>query len=64
MSDAAFSVLTVVYTVGGLLGSLFASRVMDRWGRRDTLRVSAAFFAAGAGIMAVCWSMEGLVLGR
>ncbi|KAI0698474.1 general substrate transporter [Cytidiella melzeri] len=64
MSDATFSVVTSVYTVGGLLGSLVANVVMDRRGRRGAVRASAAMFAVGAGIMSVSASLSPLILGR
>lgn len=64
MSDATFSVVTSVYTVGGLLGSLFANVVMDKWGRKGAIRVSAVMFAVGAGIMGIAASLSLLILGR
>ncbi|KAF7796537.1 hypothetical protein EIP86_007717 [Pleurotus ostreatoroseus] len=39
MSDATFSVVTSVYTVGGFLGSFFANVVMDRWGRKGAFAI-------------------------
>ncbi|OCH95281.1 general substrate transporter [Obba rivulosa] len=64
MSDATFSVVTSVYTVGGLLGSLFANVVMDRLGRKGACRVSAATTAVGAGLMGVAASLTPLTVGR
>ncbi|OJT14181.1 hypothetical protein TRAPUB_9292 [Trametes pubescens] len=64
MDDATFSVLTSVYTVGGLLGSLGANVVMDRWGRKGACLASAFIMAVGAGFMAVSATLPPLVIGR
>ena len=64
MSDATFSVLTSVYTVGGLLGSIGANLVMDRWGRKGAILLSAFIMAVGAGFMGVAASLSPLILGR
>ena len=64
MSDATFSVVTSVYTVGGLLGSLVANVVMDRWGRKGAVRASAVMFVVGSAIMGISASLSPLILGR
>ncbi|RPD65842.1 general substrate transporter [Lentinus tigrinus ALCF2SS1-7] len=64
MSDATFSVLTSIYTVGGLLGSIGANVIMDKWGRKGAVLVSAFIMAVGAGFMAVAASLSPLVIGR
>ncbi|EIW60651.1 general substrate transporter [Trametes versicolor FP-101664 SS1] len=64
MDDATFSVLTSVYTVGGLLGSLGANVVMDRWGRKGACLASAFVMAVGAGFMAVSATLPPLIIGR
>ncbi|PIL23734.1 MFS general substrate transporter [Ganoderma sinense ZZ0214-1] len=64
MDDATFSVVTSVYTVGGLLGSLGANIVMDRWGRKGAVLTSSFIMAVGAGFMAVAASLSPLILGR
>ncbi|KAI0340688.1 general substrate transporter [Trametopsis cervina] len=64
MSEATFSLVTSVYTVGGLLGSLFANVVMDRWGRKGAVRVSAATFTVGSAVMGVASTLSALILGR
>ncbi|THH31750.1 hypothetical protein EUX98_g2430 [Antrodiella citrinella] len=38
MTDARFSVVTAVYTIGGLLGSLVANVIMDRYGRKGAIK--------------------------
>ncbi|KAJ7756825.1 general substrate transporter [Mycena maculata] len=64
MSDFTFSVVTAVFTVGGLAGSLVANLVMDRWGRRGAARASSLLVAVGAGLMCVSASVGILGLGR
>jgi MFS family permease len=64
MSEFAFSVVTAIFTVGGLLGSLIANLVMDRWGRKGAIRASALLISLGAGIMGVSGSISLLCLGR
>ncbi|KAI0747840.1 general substrate transporter [Daedaleopsis nitida] len=64
MSDATFSVLTSVYTVGGLVGSIGANVVMDRWGRKGAVLSSAFIMAVGAGFMSVAASLSPMIIGR
>ncbi|KAF8479259.1 general substrate transporter [Russula ochroleuca] len=64
MSDAEFSLVTSMFTVGGLLGSLSASMVMERHGRKAALQISGLSVAAGSGLMAIAPSTSLLLLGR
>jgi len=64
MTDATFSFVTSMFTVGGLVGSTFASIVMDGYGRKAALQVSGLFVAVGSGLMAVAPSPFLLLLGR
>lgn len=64
MSEFIFSVVTAVFTIGGLIGSLFANLVMDSRGRRGATRVSALFTAGGAALMGLSSSVTFLSLGR
>lgn len=64
MSDATFSVVTSVYTVGGLLGSLVANVVMDRWGRKGAVQASSAMFVLGSTVIGVSASLTPLIIGR
>ncbi|KAI0057110.1 general substrate transporter [Artomyces pyxidatus] len=64
MTDATFSVLTSVYTVGGLLGSLTANLFMDNYGRKAAIQFSTGFVAVGAGLMSLSGSMTPLLFGR
>ncbi|CAL1703958.1 unnamed protein product [Somion occarium] len=64
MSDATFSVVTSVYTIGGLLGSLFANVLMDRFGRKGTVEVSSTMFVIGSACMSIASGLPLLLLGR
>ncbi|KIJ69595.1 hypothetical protein HYDPIDRAFT_79961 [Hydnomerulius pinastri MD-312] len=64
MSDATFSLVTSMFTVGGFFGSLFANIAMDRYGRKGATRLSAAFNAAGAALSGVAASVAPMALGR
>lgn len=64
MSDATFSLLTSVFTIGGLLGSLSANTVMDRYGRKGAVQASSIFVAVGAALMAVASNVPVLCFGR
>jgi len=64
MSDFIFSVVTSVFTVGGLAGSLVANLIMDRWGRKGATSISASLISAGAGLMGVSASVGFLSFGR
>ncbi|KAI0295489.1 general substrate transporter [Russula brevipes] len=64
MSDATFSLVTSVFTVGGFLGSSTASIAMERRGRKAALQISGLFVAVGSGLMAIAPSTGLLLLGR
>ncbi|KAG9318338.1 general substrate transporter [Chiua virens] len=64
MSDAAFSLVTSLFTVGGFIGSLSANIAMDRYGRKGATRISALFNAAGATISGLAASIASMALGR
>ncbi|KAH9946362.1 general substrate transporter [Epithele typhae] len=64
MTDTTFSFLTSVYTVGGFLGSIGANVVMDRYGRKGAMLISAFIMAIGSGLMGVAASLTPLLFGR
>jgi hypothetical protein len=64
MSDFTFSVVTSVFTVGGLMGSMVASLAMERWGRKGASKISAFLTACGAAIMGLSTSVYALGFGR
>lgn len=64
MTDAQFSALTSVFSVGGLIGSAGANVVIDSRGRRGALRISAILTALGALLMAIASGYAPLLIGR
>jgi len=64
MSDATFSFITSMFTVGGFLGSCTASNVMNRRGRKPALQFSGLLVVVGSGLMGVASSTVLLLLGR
>ncbi|KAG6897849.1 hypothetical protein C0992_010337 [Termitomyces sp. T32_za158] len=64
MSELTFSVITAIFTVGGLAGSLIANIVMDYWGRKGATTISALLTSVGAGLMGVSSSVGILGFGR
>jgi MFS family permease len=64
MDDVTFSVVTAIYTIGGLLGSLIANVVMDRYGRKGAARGNALFVALGTGLMGFSSNVSMLAAGR
>lgn len=64
MSQFAFSFLTAVFTIGGLVGSIAASSVMDSSGRRGTHRLCAILVAVGTAFMGLGTSFFPLLFGR
>jgi len=64
MSDATFSLVTSMFTVGGFLGSSTANIVMERHGRKAAMQISGLFVAVGSGLMAIAPSTFLLLLGR
>ncbi|TNY24589.1 general substrate transporter [Rhodotorula diobovata] len=64
MSDAAFGTVTSAYTVGGLVGSLGAGGMLERWGKKGTAVRSAALVVLGASAVSFGSSLLVLVLGR
>ncbi|KAG1858457.1 general substrate transporter [Suillus subalutaceus] len=64
MSDATFSVVTSMYTLGGFFGSLSANIVMDHYGRKGASRLSAVLTAAGSTLFGLSSSVGPLILGR
>jgi CCR4-NOT transcription complex subunit 1 len=64
MSDLTFSVVTSIFTVGGLMGSMVANLVMDHWGRKGATRISAFLITSGAAIMGLSTGVPALAVGR
>lgn len=64
LTDAEFSVVTAAFTIGGLLGSLFAGGLTERRGRCGALIVDALLTLFGAMALALAPGMFTLTLGR
>ncbi|KAI6019734.1 general substrate transporter [Pisolithus orientalis] len=64
MNDATFSLVTSLFTLGGLCGSLLANIAMDRYGRKGATRISSVCNAVGALLSAVAASVTAIALGR
>ncbi|KAF8876044.1 general substrate transporter [Gymnopilus junonius] len=64
MSDFTFSFLTVIFSIGGLAGSLVAGPIIDRWGRKGTNRICTILIAVGAIFMGLGNSVTLLLFGR
>ena len=64
LSDATFSLVTSIFTLGGLAGSLFANLIMDKWGRRGAHRICAFLIAFGSAFMGLSDSFFFLLVGR
>ena len=64
MSDFTFSLVTSIFTVGGLAGSLFANLVMDKWGRRGSHQICVILIASGTTFMGLSHSVSSFLLGR
>jgi MFS transporter, SP family, solute carrier family 2 (facilitated glucose transporter), member 3 len=64
MSDATFSVVTAVFTIGGLLGSMGANVLIERRGRRSAVRAAALLNLLGAGLMTAASTVSALIGGR
>ncbi|KAJ2753080.1 hypothetical protein GGI19_003381 [Coemansia pectinata] len=64
MNDAMFSLATSIFAVGGLLGSLSAGWMAERWGRRGALVYNSASFVLGPLLMALAMSPAMLIIGR
>ena len=64
MTDAAFGLLTSSYTIGGLIGSLSASYLLNRYGRKGSLCISTGHFAIGGSLMSTSDKYLGFVIGR
>ncbi|KAG7086730.1 hypothetical protein E1B28_002663 [Marasmius oreades] len=64
MDNFVFSVVTSVFTLGGLLGSAIANIFMDKYGRRGSARISAACVALGSALMGLSGGATALGFGR
>lgn len=64
MNDTMYSIATSIFAIGGLLGSLLAGWMADRWGRRGALVYNNVFYLVGPLLMAFAVSPIMLTAGR
>ncbi|KAG8904708.1 hypothetical protein FRB99_001294, partial [Tulasnella sp. 403] len=64
MSNATFGLVTSVFTIGGLFGSLASNYLMNRFGRKGAAKFNAGFILVGSVLMALAWSSGSLMFGR
>ncbi|CAG8592778.1 145_t:CDS:2 [Paraglomus occultum] len=64
MTHNQFSLVTSIFNLGGLFGSLFLSRYADSKGRWWTLLANTVILGCGALIMGFASTIAGLVIGR
>ncbi|KAK0197516.1 general substrate transporter [Armillaria mellea] len=64
MTEFTFSVVTASFTLGGLLGSLFANIITDKYGRKFAANTSGAVMTLGTAIMGLATGVPALFIGR
>ncbi|KAJ2706843.1 hypothetical protein FB645_001291 [Coemansia sp. IMI 203386] len=64
MNDTVYSLATSIFAVGGLVGSLSAGWMAEKWGRRGALIVNNISFIVGPLLMAFSVSPAMLIVGR
>ena len=64
MNEGKFGLVTSIFNLGGLIGSLLSSRIADIKGRRWTLLCNTLFLFLGSTMMALANSYSSLVIGR
>ncbi|WVW82458.1 hypothetical protein I302_104468 [Kwoniella bestiolae CBS 10118] len=64
MTPSAFGIVTAIFTLGGLLGSLAATNINHHLGRIGTLQLSALHILIGSLIIGLANSMGVMIAGR
>lgn len=64
MSDNRFGFLTASYTIGGFLGSVYASKLAGSRGKRNTLLLSAISIGIGSLLMSLSNFFTMILIGR
>ncbi|EFP78041.1 hypothetical protein PGT21_018677 [Puccinia graminis f. sp. tritici] len=64
MSDNRFGFLTASYTIGGFLGSVYASKLARSRGKRNTLLLSAISIGIGSLLMSLSNFFSMILIGR
>ena len=64
MNDGSYGLVTSIYSIGGLFGSLFAPRLADGRGRKGAALINCSGFVLGPIVMALSPNLWILALGR
>ncbi|OLY85544.1 Solute carrier family 2, facilitated glucose transporter member 2 [Smittium mucronatum] len=64
MSEVYFGFVTSVLAIGGLMGTMFSSKLADSYGRKNSLIINSIILIIGSIIEAFAYSPLMLVLGR
>ncbi|KAG8863784.1 hypothetical protein FRB96_007621 [Tulasnella sp. 330] len=64
MTDAAFGLVTSMFTIGGLVGSLSSGAIMNKFGRKGAVRINALTIGLGSVMMMLAWGFWTLLIGR
>ncbi|PVG02986.1 general substrate transporter [Serendipita vermifera] len=64
MNDTNFGLTTSIFTIGGLLASLLANRIIDPYGRKPAVQLNAMAVALGSALLAIGSSVLVLAAGR
>ncbi|KAF4578645.1 hypothetical protein EYR36_000452 [Pleurotus pulmonarius] len=64
MDDFTFSAVTAVFTIGGLIGSIVANPITNKYGRKGATRASALLVALGTVFMTIAGSVGVMAFGR
>jgi sugar porter (SP) family MFS transporter len=64
MGDAAFGLVSSIFSIGGLVGALCGGPLASRRGRLSTTRLTAVFFMLGPFLEAISSNITTLAIGR
>ena len=64
MNEARYGFVTSIYSIGGLLGSLYAPQLADGRGRKGAALINCSGFVLGPIVMALSSNVWMLALGR
>lgn len=64
MTAERFGIVTSIYTIGGLFGSLMTGTIADKRGRRSACVAGAFSIALGGALMALSPNFTALLVGR
>jgi len=64
MDDQGLGLITSVFSIGGLIGSLYAGSISDSWGRKKASGFNSIIFIIGSMVEFMSNSVRMLVIGR